>query len=113
MKKILVVATLAIVLSGCAVLTGVKKYFCALPVNSIITQLQANVQDINANYNTYVALLLGGDQTVKPWVVAADGFLAQASPLIVGLQQGTCYAADMITNALNTYQAAKAAAVKK
>lgn len=114
MKKLLSVPIIALVLflSGCAVFTAAKKYFCSLPVNATITQLRADVADINSKYNTYVALLQGGDQTARPWVVAADGFLAQANPLLVGLQQGTCYAADMIANALSTYQVAKMAEVK-
>jgi hypothetical protein len=99
-------------LSGCAIITGVKKYFCALPVNALVTQFRANIQDINANYNTYVIMLQGGDQTVRPWVVAADTFLAQAYPMVEGMQQGVCYAATMIENAIKTYQAAKAAEVK-
>lgn len=112
MKRLMAILAIVTLLSGCAIARGIKKYFCDLDVNATVNQLRIDMADVNSKYDFYVASLKGGNEKARPWVVAADGFLAQATPLVIGLQQGVCYATDMVMNAFNTYQATKNVQIK-
>lgn len=106
MKKLFGVLVILSLLGvgGCAT---AKSFFCSLDFTSLQTQISNDLNYINSRYESYVSQLIGGNEKMRPWVVAADLALAQLVPVLKGLQQGICYPPSQITQGTNMVKVAE------